>query len=113
MSDRTNPNKEGIAGYRKKILGMIDQSQVDPNSHIGTDFEPITRDPAFPTYGKLDPTADSNRPYSDANPIIPKSMNRYCKDHTDEIYPATKVQGNRTAATPKHAKTDSPADSGE
>jgi hypothetical protein len=65
----------------KKIVDRIDQSQLSNESTESTDYEPITTDPAFPEYGVLDPVADGDRPYANADPVIPKSMTRFCKSH--------------------------------
>lgn len=68
-----------------KIIEKLDTSQISNESVTSTDYEPITTDPAFPEYGVLDPVADGDRPYANADPVIPKSMSRFCIDHTDKL----------------------------
>lgn len=94
-------NNEGISGYRKYILGLIEQSQLESENNdvdVSKNLEDKTED--FTEKG-TDFASDEG---IDANPEFEKfpETNRFAKSH--EFPDETKDQGEKVRGSPKYLK---------
>ena len=109
-------NPKDYADEIKKIVDdSMDVTQIDFPDHnerkSDFDVQAESKDlnPEEFTHGTDYPSdigADQN-----PEPIIPNSMNRFCKEH--EFEPETTVKGTDSGKTPKFAKTDDTAKGGQ
>lgn len=108
MRKNTTTQKEEI----DQTLGMLEKAQISSESEKGTDFDvqkEVEKESSL-GYAKLDDVTEGTK--GDPNPIIPKSMDRFCFDHTDKLESIAELKGENKTNPLKVGKTDSPADSG-
>jgi len=105
MRKNTTTQKEEI----DQTLGMLEKDQISNESEKGTDFD-VQKEAEKESslgYAKLDDVTEGTE--GDPNPIIPKSMDRFCFDHSDKLESIAELKGEHKTNPLKVGKTDDTA----
>jgi len=108
MRKNTTTQKEEI----DQTIGMLEKDQISNESEKGTDFD-VQKEADKESslgYAKLDDVTEGTEgTEGNPNPIIPKSMDRFCFDHTDKLESIESLKGEHKTNPLKVGKTDDTA----